>query len=432
MRMYDIIAKKRDNLKLTKEELAFFINGYDEGQIPDYQASALLMAIYLNGLDDEETSILTKLMADSGEKLDLSALGKFTVDKHSTGGVGDKTTLIVAPIAAAAGCTVAKMSGRGLGFTGGTVDKLESIKGYNSSLNPEEFENQVKNIGIAVTGQSGKLTPADKKLYALRDVTATVESIPLIASSIMSKKIAAGAKSIVLDVKFGSGAFMKTPKSACLLAKKMIEIGKKNGRNTAAVISDMDSPLGNNIGNFLEVEEAVKILKCEEKGELREVCLTLSAEMIALSKKIPFDKALDTATRILDEKKAYAKFLEWISAQGADLSFIENSDFKKAEFSLEVKSEKSGFVYKTDTALIGSAAGALGAGRIAKEDKIDFLAGIIINKKKGDFVKASDVLCTLYSGDKDKLDEAKALILKAFEFSDKMPEKTPHIYKIIE
>lgn len=432
MRMFDIIAKKRDNFKLSKEEIAFFIKNYDNGIIPDYQASAFLMAVFLNGLDDEETSYLTELMADSGEKLDLSDMGEFTVDKHSTGGVGDKTTLIVAPIAAAAGCTVAKMSGRGLGFTGGTVDKLESIKGYNASLSPEEFERQVKEIGIAVTGQSKNLTPADKKLYALRDVTATVESIPLIASSIMSKKIAAGAKTIVLDVKFGSGAFMKTPESACLLAEKMIAIGRNSGRNTAAVISDMNSPLGRNIGNLLEVEEAVKILKCEEGGELREVCLTLAAEMIALSKKISFDKAYEISTDILDSKKALSKFEEWISAQGGDISFIDNSSYNKAEFSYELKSKKSGYVYKIDTALLGTAAGILGAGRISKDDIIDPLAGIVINKKKCDYVNSGELLCTLYSDNKESIEEAANLAYKSYELSDKKPEISPHIFKIIE
>lgn len=431
MKMYDIIAKKRDNHKLTKEEISFFINGYDDGSIPDYQASAFLMAIFLNGLDDEETAWLTDEMAHSGDMLDLSKF-KNTVDKHSTGGVGDKTTLIVAPIAAAAGCTVAKMSGRGLGHTGGTVDKLESIKGYRTDLNENEFKNLIKKTGIAVIGQSASLTPADKKIYALRDVTATVESIPLIASSIMSKKLAAGAKTIVLDVKFGNGAFMKTKEDALVLAQKMINIGKHCNRNVAAVISDMNSPLGYNIGNSLEVIEAVKVLKGEEKGELYEVAVALAAQMISLSLNIEPKKAEKMAEDIIKSGKAYEKMKEWLSAQGADISFIKDTNkFKKAKYKKEIISLSDGFVFGFNTEALGKAAGALGAGRRIKTDKIDMSAGIVLNIKKGQRVKTGDALCTLLTDNESLLTEASQIAQKAIEISAERPEISPHIYKIL-
>lgn len=431
MKMYDIIAKKRDKLKLTREEISFFIKGYDDGSIPDYQASAFLMAIFLNGLDDEETAWLTDEMAHSGDMLDLSEF-KNTVDKHSTGGVGDKTTLIVAPIAAAAGCTVAKMSGRGLGHTGGTVDKLESIKGYRTDLNENEFKNLIKKTGIAVIGQSASLTPADKKIYALRDVTATVESIPLIASSIMSKKLAAGAKTIVLDVKFGNGAFMKTKEDALVLAQKMINIGKHCNRNVAAVISDMNSPLGYNIGNSLEVIEAVKVLKGEEKGELYEVAIALAAQMISLSLNIEPKKAEKMAEDIIKSGKAYEKMKEWLSAQGADISFIKDTNkFKKAKYKKEIISLSDGFVFGFNTEALGKAAGALGAGRKIKTDKIDMSAGIVLNIKKGQMVKKGDVLCTLLTDNESLLTEASQIAQKAIEVSAERPEISPHIYKIL-
>lgn len=431
MRMYDIIAKKRDKLKLTREEISFFIKGYDDGSIPDYQASAFLMAIFLNGLDDEETALLTDEMAHSGDMLDLSGF-KNTVDKHSTGGVGDKTTLIVAPIAAAAGCTVAKMSGRGLGHTGGTVDKLESIKGYRTDLNENEFKNLIEKTGIAVIGQSASLTPADKKIYALRDVTATVESIPLIASSIMSKKLAAGAKTIVLDVKFGNGAFMKTKEDALVLAQKMINIGKHCNRNVATVISDMNSPLGYNIGNSLEVIEAVRVLKGEEKGELYEVSIALSAQMISLSLNIEPETAQKTAEDIIKSGKAYEKMKEWLSAQGADISFIEDTNkFKKAKYKKEIISSSDGFVFGFNTEALGKAAGALGAGRKIKTDKIDMSAGIVLNIKKGQRVKTGDALCTLLTDNESLLTEASQIAQKAIEISAERPEITPHIYKIL-
>lgn len=431
MRMYDIIAKKRDKLKLTREEISFFIKGYDDGSIPDYQASAFLMAIFLNGLDDEETAWLTDEMAHSGDMLDLSEF-KNTVDKHSTGGVGDKTTLIVAPIVAAAGCTVAKMSGRGLGHTGGTVDKLESIKGYRTDLNENEFKNLIKKTGIAVIGQSASLTPADKKIYALRDVTATVESIPLIASSIMSKKLAAGAKTIVLDVKFGNGAFMKTKEDALVLAQKMINIGKHCNRNVAAVISDMNSPLGYNIGNSLEVIEAVKVLKGEEKGELYEVSVALAAQMISLSLNIEPKKAEKMAEDIIKSGKAYEKMKEWLSAQGADISFIKDTNkFKKAKYKKEIISLSDGFVFGFNTEALGKAAGALGAGRRIKTDKIDMSAGIVLNIKKGQRVKTGDVLCTLLTDNESLLTEASQIAQKAIEISAERPEISPHIYKIL-
>lgn len=431
MKMYDIIAKKRDNHKLTKEEISFFIKGYDDESIPDYQASAFLMAVFLNGLDDEETAWLTDEMAHSGDMLDLSEF-KNTVDKHSTGGVGDKTTLIVAPIVAAAGCTVAKMSGRGLGHTGGTVDKLESIKGYRTDLNENEFKNLIKETGVAVIGQSASLTPADKKIYALRDVTATVESIPLIASSIMSKKLAAGAKNIVLDVKFGNGAFMKTKEDACVLARKMINIGRHCNRNVAAVISDMNSPLGYNIGNSLEVIEAVRVLKGEEKGELYEVSIALSAQMISLSLNIEPETAQKTAEDIIKSGKAYEKMKEWLSAQGADISFIEDTNkFKKAKYKKEIISLSDGFVFGFNTEALGKAAGALGAGRKIKTDKIDMSAGIVLNIKKGQIVKKGEVLCTLLTDNESLLSKASEIAEKAIIISADRPDITPHIYKIL-
>ena len=329
MRIYDIISDKRDNKELTDEQIRFFVKGYTRGEIEHYHASALLMAIYLNGMTDRETVTLTKEMAESGDMLDLSAIDGITVDKHSTGGVGDKTTLIVAPIVASVGLKTAKMSGRGLGHTGGTIDKLESIDGFCTSLSPEIFIDKVKKHGICVVGQSGDLAPADKKIYALRDATATVGSMPLIASSIMSKKLAAGASCIVLDVKTGSGAFMKTPEDAEALSEKMVNIGKSAGRKVAAVISDMDTPLGKNIGNSLEVIEAVEVLKNGESSDLREVSLVLAGNIIALAEGISADEGIKKATAQLESGAAYEKFREFISAQGGDLRQIDDPSLFK-------------------------------------------------------------------------------------------------------
>ena len=330
MRMTDIIEHKKQGLKLTKEEIEFFVRGYTKGDIPDYQAAALAMAVYFNKMDNEETADLTLAMAHSGDMLDLSEFGNSTVDKHSSGGVGDKTTLIVAPIACAAGCTVAKMSGRGLGFTGGTIDKLEAIPGFSTAMAPKEFKEKAKNIGLVIAGQTGNMAPCDKKLYALRDVTATVDCMPLIASSIMSKKLAAGAKNIVLDVKCGDGAFMKNLDDASKLANEMVSIGKRCGRNVTALITDMTSPLGYAVGNSLEVQEAIKVLKGENIPRLTPLCISLAANMISLTKGIELSEAQKQVTNIINSGKALDKFKEMVKSQGGDTSFIE--DESKFEF----------------------------------------------------------------------------------------------------
>lgn len=428
MRIYDIIEKKRDGYELTDEEIEFFVGGYTNGVIEDYCASALLMAIFLNGMNSRETATLTKAICNSGDCVDLSVFGDNTVDKHSTGGVGDKTTLIVAPIVASLGCKVAKMSGRGLGHTGGTVDKLESITGYKTSLSPEEFLKQVEQIGVCVVGQSGNLAPADKKIYALRDQTATVDNVSLIASSIMGKKLAAGAHSIVLDVKCGSGAFMKTEDGARRLAREMVEIGRRNGRNTVALVTDMDTPLGNCIGNRLEVEESVKILKNEIKGELCDLCVELSANMVSLCKKTELSKARDMVKDTLESGKAFNKFLEWISCQGGDVEFLLSDDFSKSEYSFDVVSQNDGYISATDTEKIGKAACILGAGRTELGGKIDFTAGIRLHKKRGDFVKKGEKLATLYSSVTDDFSLSQKTFLEALTFSQEKPNDVSLIH----
>ena len=429
MRMYDIIKKKRDGGALSKEEIDFFIKGYVDGSIPDYQASAFCMAVFYSGMTEEETASLTLSMAHSGDTVDLSRFGTLSADKHSTGGVGDKTTLIVAPICASLGCVMAKMSGRGLGHTGGTIDKLESIEGFNTALSPEEFFTQVEKTGIAVVGQTGNLTPADKKLYALRDVTATVDSLPLIASSIMSKKLAAGAHNIVLDVKCGSGAFMKTPEDAESLATEMVKIGKMCGRNTRAVITNMNRPLGNNIGNALEVQEAIDVLKNNGPEDLREVCLALATEIVASTKGISREEATILTNDALTSGKAYNKFIEWVKAQGATQNELS---FKKADYTYDVISETDGYIVSSDAEKIGISAVILGAGREKKEDTIDMSAGIILNKKTGDKVTKGDTIATLYSCNKNSFEGAKKQFLDALEFSENEPIKEPLIYKVIK
>ncbi len=432
MRMYDIIKNKRDNKELTKEEIEFFVKGYTDGSIPDYQVSALAMAIFFNGMTEKETAILTLAMAESGDTVDLSLFGDKTVDKHSTGGVGDKTTLIVAPIVASLGCIIAKMSGRGLGHTGGTVDKLESIEGFNTSLTNDEFFEQVKNIGIAVVGQTGNLTPADKKLYALRDVTATVDSMPLIASSIMSKKLAAGSHTIVLDVKCGSGAFMKTPEEAKALAEEMVKIGKNNGRNMAAIITDMNTPLGNNIGNSLEVIEAIEILKGKGAEDLKYVAKALASEIVSLSKNIPVTEAENLVSDAIKSGKALEKFKEWISHQGGNVDWIENPDlFPKAEFKVDIIAEKDCYISSMDAEEIGISSVILGAGREKKDDIIDMTAGIILNKKTGDKIKKGDKIGTLYTSNEKTIKSAKEKFLAAIKFSNEKPKEIPLIYEIV-
>lgn len=432
MRMYDIIQKKKMGRELSEQEIKFFVDGYTKGEIPDYQASALMMAIYFNKMTDEETAFLTTSMANSGDSIDLSQFSTLSVDKHSTGGVGDKTSLIIAPIVASLGAKVAKMSGRGLGHTGGTVDKLESIPGYKTTLEIDEFFKQVEDIGVAIIGQSGNLAPADKKLYALRDVTATVDSIPLITSSIMSKKIAAGSHSIVLDVKCGSGAFMKTPEDAEILAQKMVKIGKLCGRNMAALITDMDTPLGCAVGNSLEVIEAVSVLKGENRGDLFEVCVYLASNMISLVFSIDIDNARGKVLETIESGKAFEKMKEWISSQKGDVRYLEDTSlFKKAKYSISVFSKESGYIKKMDTQEIGLISVLLGAGRIKKEDNIDFSAGIVINKKTGDFVKDGEILCTLYSNSEKVLKEGRERYVKAIQFSENPVKRPQVIYKEI-
>lgn len=432
MRIYDIISKKRDGFELTDEEIAFFIKGYVKGDIKDYHAAALLMAIYLNGMTDREMVTLTLEMAQSGDMLDLGAIDGITVDKHSTGGVGDKTTLIVTPIVAALGCKVAKMSGRGLGHTGGTVDKLESIDGFNVSLEPEEFIETVKKTGICVVGQTGDLAPADKKLYALRDATATVGCIPLIASSIMSKKLAAGSQCIVLDVKYGSGAFMKTAEDAQALSEKMVSIGKGAGRKIAAVISDMDTPLGKNIGNTLEVIEAVDILKSAEMSDLTEVSLELAANLIMLAQEISYSDAKTKVESALKDGSAYKKFLEMVSAQGGNTAIIEDTaKMKKAAYKKDIISNSDGYVAFTDAEKIGSASVILGAGRVNKEDSIDYTAGIILHKKAGDKVNKGDIIAEMFTNDEEKFASAEEMFMSAYKFSETENEKKSLVYKVI-
>lgn len=431
MRMTDIIAKKRDGKELNQKEIEFFVKGAADGSIPDYQTSALLMAIYLGGMTENETTHLTLAMAESGDILDLSSLGDKTVDKHSTGGVGDKTTLVCAPIAAALGCTVAKMSGRGLGHTGGTVDKLESITGYKTSLSREEFFDTAKRHGICLMGHSGSFAPADGKLYSLRDVTATVESIPLIASSIMSKKIAAGAKTIVLDVKYGSGAFMKTPEKAEELAKSMVKIGKNAGRNTAAVITDMEIPLGNTIGNALEVKEACEILKGKGDKRLSDLCITLAANMYALSFGVDIETATMAAQKSIEDGSAFKKLCDTVAAQGGDIKLLTGEkEFGKAESILYFKAPISGYISKIDSYLLGKAAGLSGAGRETLESVIDPSAGIVLKKQYGDFAEKGEVIAEVH-GKQEKLDGISEFLSQAFAFSAELPPERPLIYKII-
>ncbi|MBR2883291.1 MAG: thymidine phosphorylase, partial [Clostridia bacterium] len=405
--MYNIIRKKRDGGELSHNEILSMIKDYTAGKILDYQMSAFLMSVFFNGLSEDEINSLTEAMAYSGDQIDLSCFGNETADKHSTGGVGDKTSLITVPIAASLGCKVAKMSGRGLGHTGGTVDKLESIPGYKTTLTKEEFITQTEKVGIAICGQSANLAPADKKLYALRDVTATVDSIGLIASSIMSKKIAAGAKNIVLDVKVGSGAFMKDEESARTLSKCMVNIGKSCGRKIRALITNMDIPLGNAVGNSLEVIEAIDILKGGGDKNLRTVSCALAAQMVSMVQNIPYGEALKKANDAINSGKAFLKFCEWIEAQGGDASVAENTDlFKKAALQKNVFASKDGYITHMDAEKVGSICVDLGGGRKKKDDVIDHSAGIILIKKTGDSVKKGDVIAVLHTNDEKSLDSA--------------------------
>lgn len=422
MRMYDIIDRKKNGEELTKSEIEYFVGGFTRGEIPDYQASALLMAIWFCGMNDRELADLTLSMAHSGDMINLDAVDGFTVDKHSTGGVGDKTTLIVAPAVAACGGKVAKMSGRGLGFTGGTIDKLESIPGFNTSVGEKEFIDNVNKIGLCIAGQTGEIAPADKKIYALRDVTATVDSIPLIASSIMSKKLAAGSKGIVLDVKCGSGAFMKTYEDAKLLAEKMTAIGQRAGRKTVALITNMDIPLGRAVGNALEVKEAVKILKNEQKDELYEVSVALAAHMLSLVNSKDICECEKMVRLAIENGSALEKLKEAVAAQGGDISYIDDtSKFIDASVCIEYKAEKGGYINKIDAQKIGRASVLLGAGREKKDDVIDFGAGIYLCKKTGDEVREGDTVARLYTNKNEYADSALAVIKEAFDYSQKKP-----------
>ena len=429
MRMYDIIAKKRDGGELTDEEIRFFVEGYVAGEIPDYQASALTMAIYFRGMTARETATLTMSMANSGETVDLSGIDGVKVDKHSTGGVGDKTTLIIAPIVASLGVRVAKMSGRGLGHTGGTVDKLESIPGLQTSLDREKFFSIVRKVGVSVIGQSGNLVPADKKLYALRDVTATVESIPLIASSIMSKKIAAGSDCILLDVKTGSGAFMKTAEDSICLAEAMVSIGEHVGRHTVALITDMDRPLGSAVGNSLEVVEACETLRGRGPEDLTEICVELAANMLFLAAKGSLEDCRKAARRQIENGEAFAKLKEMAAAQGGDACVLDDyAKFPQAKVSYEVKAPSAGYLYAMDTQQCGIASVVLGAGREKKEDSIDYSAGILLRRKIGARVEKGDVLAGFRSSSIQKCKEAERVFLDALTIRADAPAEVPLIH----
>ncbi|QBK25804.1 pyrimidine-nucleoside phosphorylase [Ureibacillus thermophilus] len=411
MRMVDIIEKKRDGKELSTEEIQFFVKGYTEGTIPDYQAASLLMAIYFQDMTERERTDLTLAMVESGDTIDLSLIEGIKCDKHSTGGVGDKVTLCLSPMVAACGVPVAKMSGRGLGHTGGTIDKLESIPGFQVELTSEQFIQQVNDIKMAVVSQSGNLTPADKKIYALRDVTGTVPSIPLIASSIMSKKIASGADAIVLDVKVGEGAFMKTVKEAEELAHAMVTIGNRVGRKTIAILSDMSQPLGYAVGNALEVKEAIDVLKGEGPEDVKELCLTLGSYMVFLSGKAPsIEKAREMLKDVLNSGKGLETFKAFIKAQGGNTAIVDHPKLlPQAKYKIEIPAEQSGYIKKIVANEIGVAAMLLGAGRETKDSSIDLSVGIVLNKKVGDFVEKGETLATIYSN-KENIEEIKEKI----------------------
>ena len=433
MLMVDIIRKKRDGGSLTKEEIDFFINGYVKGEIPDYQVSALMMAIFFKGMNDEETGNLTLAMLHSGEKLDLSSIKGFKVDKHSTGGVGDKTSLVLTPMVAACNVPVAKMSGRGLGHTGGTIDKLESFKGFSTAISNEQFINNVNTVGISIMGQTKDLAPADKLLYALRDVTATVDNMSLIASSIMSKKLAAGADGIVLDVKSGSGAFMKNDRDAFELAEKMVAIGKHSGVKTMAVISDMDQPLGRAVGNAIEVREAIDTLYGRGPEDLRELCLTLGSYMVSFAKNVTPDEARSMLLEVLDNKKALDKLADFIEAQGGDRNDVYNPDnLPKASKTIEFKADRDCYVSSIMSEDIGTASLLLGGGRRSKEDVIDLSVGIYLNKKVGEKCSKGECIATLYGNDDGKLSEGLERLRKAYDFSDTPVETSKLIKGIVE
>lgn len=431
MRMVDVIAKKRDGKELTKEEIEFFIKGYTDGEIPDYQASSFAMATYFQDMTDNERAYLTMAMVESGDQIDLSEIEGIKVDKHSTGGVGDTTTLVLAPLVAALDIPVAKMSGRGLGHTGGTIDKLEAVEGFHVEISEQEFIDLVNRDKVAVIGQTGNLTPADKKLYGLRDVTGTVNSIPLIASSIMSKKIAAGADAIVLDVKTGAGAFMKTLEDSELLAHAMVKIGNNVGRNTMAIISDMSQPLGRAIGNGLEVKEAIETLRGEGPEDLTELVLTLGSQMVVLAKKAEnLDDAREKLQEVIQNGKALEKFKVFLENQGGDGSVVDDvSKLPQAQHTFEVKAKKSGYVSNIVADEIGVASMLLGAGRATKDDIIDLAVGLVLNKKVGDKVEEGESLVTIYANQED-IKDVEEKILNNIDISDEQVKPTL-IHKVI-
>lgn len=429
MRMYDLITKKKRGEPLATSEIRAMVEGFTKGEIPDYQMAAMLMAICFRSMTEEEMRGLTLAMAASGDEVDLSAFGSSTVDKHSTGGVGDKTTLIACPVVAAAGGRIAKMSGRGLGHTGGTVDKLESIPGFRTTLSREEFFAVVEKTGISLIGQSGELAPADKKLYALRDVTATVDSIPLIAASVMSKKLAAGSAAIVLDVKTGSGAFMKTLDDALALARAMVAIGEGAGRKTSAVITDMDVPLGFAVGNALEVAEAMEVLQGRGPADLREVSLALAADMLRLIGRGGFDECQRLAEKAVEDSSAFRAFAAMVEAQGGDASCLADPrKLPQAAFRLKVRAERSGYITHMDAETIGRTACMLGAGRETKESVIDHAAGIRILKKTGEAVEAGEAIAELHANAENLLAPAASRCLAAIEVGTAPPAKRPRIF----
>ena len=433
MRMFDIIRKKRDGLELSEQEIKWFIDGYVKGEIPDYQAAALCMAIYFKGMTVEETTALTFAIRDSGEKLKFNNINGLRVDKHSTGGVGDKTSLIVTPIVATLGVKVAKMSGRGLGHTGGTVDKLEAIPGFRTDLPIEEFEDIVNRVGIAIVGQNATLAPADKLLYALRDVTATVDSLPLIVSSIMSKKLAADDDCVVLDVKTGSGSFMKTPEASRELAERMVAIGKAAGKRMRALITDMDRPLGYAIGNSLEVIEAINTLKGNGPEDLTELSIALASHMLVISDRGSYDECEKNVRRVIENGEALMTFANMVEAQGGNKEWILSPEiFPTARYSKEVLADKDGYITGVNTEGYGTASLLLGAGRNTMEDKIDFAAGIKLVKKTGDKVAKGDVIAVLYSEDEARFKNAEKCFMDATRIGTKKPANAPLILDIVE
>ena len=433
MRMYDIILKKRANLPLTDEEIRFVIDGYVKGEIPDYQVSALLMTIVFNGMNARELGTLTLAMAQSGNMVDLSNIDGITVDKHSTGGVGDKTTLIIAPLVAACGGKVAKMSGRGLGHTGGTIDKMESIPNLKVSLEQDAFINQVNKIGLAVIGQSEGLAPADKKLYALRDLTGTVDSIPLIASSVMSKKLASGAQAILLDVKVGSGAFMKNIEDARELAKAMVDIGKGNGRSIKAILTDMDRPLGHAIGNALEIREVIDTLKGHGPEDLTHECIIMAAHMLVLSHMCDYETALNRVQQALDSGVALERLRLMVDAQGGDSRVIDDESILTiGQFTYDVIAPQDGYIIHMNTEQCGIASVMLGAGRTVKDGPIDYSAGILMHKKTGDSVTVGECIATLYASDESLLSNAAKTYLEAITFGETAPIMADTILDIVE